>query len=225
LIFKQQIYFAGEYGRLSDEDDNEGESCSIDSQRKIMNQFCEAKGIQVVDFYKDDGWSGTNFDRPDFQRMLSDIKRGKINMVVVKDLSRFGRNYVDCGYYIEQVFDEYNVRFIAIDDGVDTLQGENMVMPIKNMMNDFYAKDISKKTKSALNARAKSGQYLASKPAYGYMKDPADNHKPIIDPVVQEMSVRFFIWQAQNSRLSCNCKSHDPKKRAYPSILSCYTKP
>ena len=92
-------------------------------------------------------------------------------------------------------------------------------------MNDFYAKDISKKTKSVLNARAKSGQYLASKPAYGYMKDPADNHKPIIDPVVQEMSVRFFIWQAQNSRLSCNCKSHDPKKRAYPSILSCYTKP
>ena len=102
------------------------------------------------------------------QAMVGDIKAGKINLVITKDLSRFGRNYVDTGYYIEQVFDSHNVRYVAIDDSVDTLQGENMVMPIKNIMNDWYAKDISKKTKSALNARAKNGQYMASKPAYGY---------------------------------------------------------
>ena len=182
MIFKQQFYYAAEYARLSDEDEQDGESCSIDSQRKMMQQYCESKGFQAVGFYADDGYSGTNFDRPNFQRMLEDIKRGKVNMVVVKDLSRFGRNYVDAGYYIEQVFDQYNVRFIAIDDGVDTLQGDNIVMPIKNMFNDFYAKDISKKTRSALNARAKSGQYLSSRPAYGYMKDPADHNHLLIDP-------------------------------------------
>ena len=183
MIFKQQHYYAALYGRLSDEDDQEGESCSIDSQRKIMQQYCEGKGIAAVDFYKDDGFSGTNFDRPDFKRMLDDIKKGRVNLVIVKDLSRFGRNYVDCGYYIEQVFVDYNVRFIAIDNGIDTLQGENMVMPILNVMNDFYAKDISKKTVSALNARARSGMYLASKPAYGYMRDPANPHRLIPDPV------------------------------------------
>jgi DNA invertase Pin-like site-specific DNA recombinase len=200
MIFKQQHYYAGLYGRLSDEDDNDSDkdSCSIESQRKIMEQFCEAKNIQVVDFYKDDGWSGTNFDRPDFQRLLSDIKRGKINLVIVKDLSRFGRNYVDSGYYIENVFDDFNVRFIAIDDGVDTLQGENMVMPIKNMMNDFYAKDISKKTVSALNARAKSGQYLASKPAYGYAKDSVDSHQLVVDLESAEIVQRIFQMASMN---------------------------
>ena len=192
MIFKQQFYYAAEYARLSDEDDQDDESCSIDSQRKMMQQYCESKSYQAVGFYADDGYSGTNFDRPEFQRMLEDIKRGKINLVIVKDLSRFGRNYVDAGYYIEQVFDQYNVRFIAIDDGVDTLQGDNIVMPIKNMFNDFYAKDISKKTRSALNARAKSGQCLSSRPAYGYMKDPADHNHLLVDPEPAEVVRTIF---------------------------------
>jgi len=122
IIRRGDIYYAGLDPAVGSE--QAGSRPILIIQNNIGN-------LQVVDFYKDDGWSDTNFERPDFQRMLSDIKRGKINMVVVKDLSRFGRNYVDCGYYIEKVFDEYNVRFIAIDDGVDTLQGENMVMPIK----------------------------------------------------------------------------------------------
>jgi len=191
MIFKQQVYNAGLYCRLSDEDDLDGESCSIESQKKIMEQYCNGKGINMVGFYQDDGYSGTNFERPDFKRLLDDIKMGKINLVITKDLSRFGRNYVDTGYYIEQVFDGYNVRYIAIDDAVDTLQGENMVMPIKNMMNDWYAKDISKKTKSSLNARAKSGLYLASKPAYGYVKD-SDGHHLIIDPEAAAVVQRIF---------------------------------
>ena len=198
MIFKQQYYYAGLYCRLSDEDDKDGESCSIESQRKIMEQFCELKGIKVVDFYIDDGWSGTNFDRPDFKRLLDDIKRGKINLVIVKDLSRFGRNYVDSGYYIEQVFDDYNVRFIAIDDAVDTLQGDNMIMPIKNIMNDFYAKDISRKTISALNARAKNGQYLASKPAYGYVRDYTDTPKLVIDLEAAEIVRQIFYMASTN---------------------------
>jgi DNA invertase Pin-like site-specific DNA recombinase len=192
VIFKQQHYYAAQYARLSDEDENEGESCSIDSQRKIMEQYCESKDIQVAGFYADDGFTGTNFDRPDFQRLVADIKLGKINLVIVKDLSRFGRNYIDSGFYIEQMFDEYNVRFIAIDNNIDTLQGENMVMPIINIMNDYYAKDISKKTVSALNARARSGQYLASKPAYGYMKSPDDNHKLMPDPVAADVVREIF---------------------------------
>lgn len=192
MIFKQQNYYAGLYARFSDEDEQESESSSIESQKKILLQYCESKGIKVSGFYMDDGFSGTNFDRPGFGRMLDDIEMGKVNLVITKDLSRFGRNYVEVGRYIEQVFDDYNVRYIAIDDNVDTLQGENMVMPIKNIMNDWYAKDISKKTKSSLNARARSGQYLASKPAYGYAKSPDNNHQLIIDPEAAEVVKQIF---------------------------------
>ena len=192
MVFEQQHYYAGQYARLSDEDEQDGESCSIDSQRKMMQQFCESNGFLKADFYADDGYSGTNFERPDFQRMLEDIKCGKVNLVVVKDLSRFGRNYVEAGYYIEHIFDQYNVRFIAIDDGVDTLQGDDIVMPIKNMFNDFYAKDISKKTRSALNARAKSGQYLSPRAAYGYMKDPTNHNHLLVDPESAEVVRTIF---------------------------------
>lgn len=192
MIFKQQTYNAGLYERLSDEDDLDTESCSIESQRQIMRQYCDSKGINIIDEYVDDGYSGTNFDRPSFKRMLGDLKSGKINLVITKDLSRLGRNYVDTGYYVEQVFDNYNVRYIAIDDSVDTLQGENMVMPIKNIMNDWYAKDISKKTKSSLNARAKNGQYLASKPAYGYKKSTEDRHMLLIDQEAAEVVKQIY---------------------------------
>lgn len=192
MIFEQQFYYAGQYSRLSAEDNQDGESCSIDSQRKIMQQFCEAKGFQAAAFYADDGFSGTNFDRPDFQRMLADIKQGKINLVIVKDLSRFARDHVGAGYYAG-VFEQYNVRFIAIDDGVDTLRGDDIVMPIKNIFNEFYARDISKKTRSALNARAKSGLYLSSRPAYGYKKDPDDHHHLLVDPESAEVVRTIFI--------------------------------
>ncbi|MCL2299124.1 MAG: recombinase family protein, partial [Firmicutes bacterium] len=143
MIFKQQFYSAGNYARLSDEDDRDGESGSIDSQRKIMQQFCEANTFQVAGFYADDGYSGTNFDRPHFQRMIFDIKQGKVNLVIVKDLSRFARNAGGAAYYVD-MFEEYNVRFIAIDDGVDTLRGDDIVLPLKNVVNELYAKDISK---------------------------------------------------------------------------------
>ena len=191
MIFKQQFYNAGNYARLSDEDDRDGESGSIDSQRKIMQQFCEANSFVVADFYADDGYSGTNFDRPNFQRMILDIKQGKVNLVIVKDLSRFARNAGGAAYYVD-MFEEYNVRFIAIDDGVDTLRGDDIVLPLKNVVNELYAKDISKKTRSALNARAKSGQYLSSRPAYGYMKDPTDHNHLLIDPESAEVVRTIF---------------------------------
>ena len=192
MIFKQQYYTAGQYARLSDEDDRDGESGSIDSQRKIMQQFCEAKGFQSTGFYADDGFSGTNFDRPDFQKMITDIKRGEINLVIVKDLSRFARNAGGASLYTD-MFEEYNVRFIAIDDGVDTLRGDDIVMPLKNVFNELYAKDISRKTRSALNARAKSGQYLSPRPAYGYMKNPANHNHLLIDPESAEVVRMIFI--------------------------------
>ena len=198
MIYKQQCYNAGLYARLSDEDDKDGESCSIESQRKIMEQYCESKNIPIVDYYIDDGYTGTNFDRPDFQRLLNDIKKGKINLVIVKDLSRFGRNYVDCGHYTEDVFVDYNVRFVAVDDSIDTLQGDNLIMPIKNVMNDFYAKDISRKTISALNARAKSGRYLASKPAFGYVRDYTDTPKLVVDPESADVVRQIFHMASTN---------------------------
>ena len=181
MIFKQQTYIAGAYERLSDDDEQEGESCSIETQNYINTQFCEVRGIEIYDHYVDDGYTGTNFDRPNFKRMLRDVENGKINLVIVKNLARFGRDYVDNGYYIEKIFDNYNVRFIAIEDDVDTLKGDNMIMPFKNIFNAMYPKEVSKSTKNALDARAKKGFYLASKAAYGYDKHPEDNHKVIPD--------------------------------------------
>ena len=121
MIFKQQQYYAAGYARYSDDDGREGDSCSIESQQMILEQYCKANSIRLSAVYKDDDYTGRYFDRPGFAQMLADIKQGKINLVIVKDLSRFGRNYIDCGRYVEQIFDDYNVRFIAIDDSVDTL--------------------------------------------------------------------------------------------------------
>ena len=146
---KQQHYKAALYCRLSVDDGNFGGSVSIETQKILLEQYCKDHKITDYKFYCDDGCSGTNFDRPSFKKMLSDIDEGKINLVIVKDLSRFGRNYVEAGMYVQR-FTDSNIRFIAADDNYDSLvNSDDLLFPIKNVVNEMYARDVSKKTKAA----------------------------------------------------------------------------
>ena len=190
---EQQNYRAAIYCRLSSEDGADHESMSIGNQRALLTEYVQKQGWEVVDTYIDDGFSGTNFDRPGFQRMIADIEKGRINLVITKDLSRLGRNYIMCGQYTEIYFPERHVRYIALNDGVDTLnQTSSMdITPFKHILNDMYAKDISTKIKSTLHTKAKRGEYLGALDPYGYLRHPDDKHKLIINeetaPVVRRM--------------------------------------
>nr|WP_241003653.1 recombinase family protein [Streptococcus equi] len=159
---------------------------SIWSQKAMLKQFAEKEHISIFDYYVDDGYSGTNFERPSFQKMIKDIENGRINCVITKDLSRLGRNYLESGAYIEMYFPQKNVRYIAITDGIDTLNsGEIDIMPFKNILNEMYAKDTSKKVKSAIKSRMKEGTYIGSKAPFGFKKNPNDKHRLIIDERVR----------------------------------------
>ena len=142
---KQQIYNTALYLRLSRDDELQGESSSITTQRSMLRLYAKEHHLNVIDEYIDDGWSGTNFERPSFQRMIEDIEAGKINCVVIKDLSRLGRNYIMTGQYTELYFPSHNVRYIAIDDGVDSEKGESEIAPFKNIINEWVARDTSRK--------------------------------------------------------------------------------
>ena len=184
---------AGIYCRLSQDDSNAGESGSIQTQKTLLTQYCNERHITIGDYYCDDGWSGINFDRPDFKRMLDDIEAGKINMVIVKDLSRFGREYAQMGMYIEHYFEEKGVRFISVAENIDSKNGvDNMIMPFTNVMNSFYARQASSKTKAAHRARAKAGMYLGGHAPFGYLKDPNDRHHLIIDPPAADVVREIF---------------------------------
>lgn len=175
-------YVAGLYCRLSKDDGNSVESMSIWSQKVILKQFAESNSIAIYDYYVDDGYSGTNFERPSFKKMITDIENGKINCVITKDLSRLGRNYLQSGAYIEMYFPQKNIRYIAITDGIDTLNSnQNDIMPFKNILNEMYAKDTSKKVKSAIQSRMREGTYIGSKAPFGYLKDPDNKRRLIID--------------------------------------------
>ncbi len=185
------------YCRLSVDDGSFGGSVSIETQKILLEQYCQAHSITEYEFYCDDGYSGTNFQRPAFQRMLSDIHADKINLVVVKDLSRFGRNYMEVGLQVEH-FKEQNVRFIAADDHYDsTVNEDDLMFPMRNVMNEMYARDVSKKTKAAKKAKAKAGQFMGSKPPFGYKLDPNDRHHLVIDEPAAEVVRRIFRLTAE----------------------------
>lgn len=189
---KQQHYKAALYCRLSVDDGNFGGSVSIETQKILLEQYCKDHKITDYKFYCDDGCSGTNFDRPSFKKMLSDIDEGKINLVIVKDLSRFGRNYVEAGMYV-QLFTDSNIRFIAADDNYDSLvNSDDLLFPIKNVVNEMYARDVSKKTKAAKKAKARDGQFIGSKAPFGYKIDPNDRHHLIVDEPAAQVVKRIF---------------------------------
>jgi DNA invertase Pin-like site-specific DNA recombinase len=193
VITKQDKYTAGIYCRLSADDGQAGESGSIQNQKTLLTQFCKEKGFPIHDYYLDDGWSGTNYERPDFKRMLTDIDSGKINLVIVKDLSRFGREYAQMGLYIEHYFEENDVRFIAVGENIDTINGtDNILMPITNVINSLYAKDCSNKVKAAHKALAKDGKYIGGHAPFGYVKDPIDRHHLIVDPPAADVVRKIF---------------------------------
>lgn len=189
---KQQLYKAALYCRLSVDDGNFGGSVSIETQKILLEQYCKDHKITDYKFYCDDGCSGTNFDRPSFKKMLSDIDEGKINLVIVKDLSRFGRNYVEAGMYVQR-FTDSNIRFIAADDNYDSLvNSDDLLFPIKNVVNEMYARDVSKKTKAAKKAKARDGQFIGSKAPFGYKIDPNDRHHLIVDEPAAQVVKRIF---------------------------------
>lgn len=196
MIEKENEYRAALYCRLSSDDAYLGESGSIQTQRALLTQYCKESNIPVYDVYVDDGFSGTNFERPDFKRMLADLENHKANLVIVKDLSRFGREYAQMGMYIENDFEDWNIRFISIGENIDTLNGtDGILMPITNVINSQYAKECSRKTKQAHRALAKEGKFIGSRAPFGYMKDQNDRHHLIIDEeaaaVVQDIFRMF----------------------------------
>ncbi len=186
-------YHAALYIRLSKEDENEGPSESVTNQKSLLNEFVRQHRLSVYDTYIDDGWSGTNFDRPEFQRMIGDIESGKVNMVITKDLSRLGRDYIMTGHYMERYFPEKRVRYISLLDGIDTgvESSANDITPFRAIMNDMYAKDISRKIRSVKQDKQRKGQFIGGKPVYGYKMHPTEKNKIVVDegaaPVVRRM--------------------------------------
>lgn len=170
------------YCRLSCDDDLQGDSNSIRNQKMLLKQYADEHKLRNVRFYVDDGYSGSNFDRPDFQRMIRDIDEGKVSTVIVKDMSRFGRDHILVGYYTKYYFAEADVRFIAVYDQVDSeTNPDDDITPFKNILNEMYAKDCSKKIKAVMKAKGNAGKHLATHPPLGYKKDPNDKEKWIID--------------------------------------------
>ena len=179
------------YCRLSRDDGAEGESNSIANQKKLLSKYAKEHGFTNTKFYVDDGYTGTNFNRPGFQRMLEDMDMGYISTVIVKDSSRFGRNYLEVGQYTDYYFPEHNIRFIAINDCIDSENGEDDFSVFRNVMNEMYAKDISRKVRSSHRLRGNAGEPLSA-PPYGYMKSVENKKKWVIDPEAAEIVRRVF---------------------------------
>ena len=196
-------YHVALYIRLSKEDESEGPSESVTNQKSLLDDFVKKNRLSVYDTYIDDGWSGTNFDRPDFQRMIGDIEAKKVNMVITKDLSRLGRDYIMTGHYMERYFPEKRVRYISLLDGIDTgvESSANDITPFRAIMNDMYAKDISKKIKSVKRDKQRKGQFIGGKPMYGYKMHPTEKNKIIIDEEVAPTVRRIFAMAL--SGVSC----------------------
>jgi len=187
-------YHAALYIRLSKEDENEGPSESVTNQESLLDEFVRQHRLSVYDTYIDDGWSGTSFDRPGFRRMIADIEAGKVNMVITKDLSRLGRDYIQTGHYMERYFPEHRVRYISLLDGIDTGVDStaNDITPFRAIMNDMYAKDISKKIKSVKRDKQQKGQFIGGKPVYGYKMHPTEKNKIVIDGEAAPTVRRIF---------------------------------
>ena len=188
----EKILITALYCRLSSDDDLQGESNSITNQKAMLQSYAENNGFGNIQFYVDDGYSGTNFNRPDFVRMIDDVKAGKIGVVITKDLSRFGRDYLMTGQYIEMILPDYNVRYIAVNDSVDTLRSDNEMMVFKNVFNDWYARDTSKKIKAVVNAKGQSGKPLTVNPPFGYRKSAIDKNVWLIDENTAPVVRRIF---------------------------------
>lgn len=224
---KQTIYNAGIYVRLSQEDMRAGESLSIEHQKLILTKYVREQGWNLVDTYVDDGFSGTDFNRPSVQRLLSDAQTGRINLIICKDLSRFGRNYIEVGQYIDYIFPLHNIRFIALNDNVDTANRDSNameMMPVINLFNEWHASSTSKKIKAVNLANAKAGKYTCANAAYGYTKADDEKHTPIIDPEAAEVVRRIFKLRSQGMSPRAIGDQHNAENIPIPSDYRCQKK-
>ena len=197
-----KIWNATLYLRLSRDDGDKEESNSITGQRELLREFlANHSDIREYTIRVDDGWSGSTFERPGFQKMMEDVKAGRTNCIVVKDLSRFGRNYLDAGEYIEKIFPFLGVRFIAVNDNYDSLGGkkssDDLIIPFKNLINEAYCRDISVKIRTQLEIKRKKGQYLGSFATYGYLKDEQDKNKLVVDEFAADIVRDMFQWKLE----------------------------
>ena len=203
-MIKDNFYSVGIYIRLSREDENkEDVSESIINQKSLLLQYVKENNLRVYDIYIDDGYSGTTFDRPGFNRLINDIEKKLVNMVITKDMSRLGRDYIKTGYYLEKYFPEHNIRYIAITDNIDTYlnNSNNDIAPFKAIMNDYYAKDISKKIKSSLRAKQKEGKWVGSRCPYGYDKDINNKNHLVINE--EQAGIVRYIFDLSLNGLTC----------------------
>ena len=188
---KEQAGITALYCRLSRDDGTEGDSNSVANQKKLLTKYAKENGFGNTRFYVDDGYTGTNFNRPGFQKLLEDMEMGYVSAIIVKDMSRLGRDYLQVGYYTDTFFPDHNIRFIAINDCVDSDDGENELAPFRNVMNEMYARDISRKVRSSHRLRGNAGEPL-SQPPYGYMKSPENKKQWIIDPESAQIVKEIF---------------------------------
>ena len=209
---EQAAYQAAQYGRLSVEDGDDIERNSIGNQRKIAAHYAMGRDdIVIVEHYFDNGYSGMNYDRPDFQRMMEDVERGKINCIIVKDISRFGREFVSTSEYVERILPNMGVRLICINDGYDSIREEAdtdlLMLPLKMVMNDYYVKDISQKIRSSIHAKMDSGEYLPSAGSipYGYIRDP-ENNTFQVDEETAPVVLRIFQMRADRASFNGICR-------------------
>lgn len=198
-MMNDKIYNVGIYIRLSNDDERSGESVSIENQKMLLEQYVKDRGWNLISTYCDDGYSGTNFDRPGVKRLIEDAKAKKINVILCKDLSRFGRNYIEIGQFTDYLFPSIGCGFIALNNGINTLEAgsSNEVMSFLNLFNEFYSRDTSKKVKSVKKACAESGKFLGTHPPYGYKRNPQNKHHLIIDEETAPTIQRIFQMRSQ----------------------------
>ncbi|MBO4422438.1 MAG: DUF4368 domain-containing protein [Clostridia bacterium] len=220
MITTQSTIIAAVYFRLSSDDDRRSESTSITMQRKIVLEYCDQRDITVYDEYVDDGYSGGNFNRPGFKRMCEDIEAGKVNCVITKDLSRFGRNHYMIGYYIYEYFPEKNIRYISVSENIDTDDGECDIMPYLNLNNEFLLKETSRKVKATFKKKYEDGEYIAPTAPIGYIKDPENKNHLIPDPETEGIVRRVFELTAQGVGKSKICRIFESEQVPTPGWIS-----
>lgn len=219
----QSTYKAALYMRLSRDDDGTAESASITTQRKMLRSYAADNGFLVFDEYVDDGWSGTNFDRPDFKRMLADIEAKRVDLVITKDLSRLGRDYIMAGQYTEIYFPSKGVRYIAINDGYDSDSPHTDIAPFKNVINEMYARDTSRKIRSALKTKMRDGAFISAFAPFGYRKDPTNRNHLVIDEPSGEIVKDIFRMAADGALPSEIARRLNAQGRPSPAVYRCMT--
>ena len=206
------------YCRLSQEDEQQGESNSITNQKLILQKYAEEHRFPNIRFYIDDGYSGANFNRPDFKRLMADVESGKVGIVIVKDQSRLGRDYLQTGMLMEITFPQYDVRFIAVNDGVDSINGVSDFSGIKNYFNDFYARDTSRKIRAVQRAKGERGERVSTATPYGYMRNPENKKELIPDPETAPIVKRIFEMYASGIGIVKICDILAAEKILSPSV-------